>query len=97
MIGRLIFSESDFDVLIVKLDRLLHFSINPDAMVMNMVIDAQTAAMLAACALCIGAEVLLGSRFRRYRLLRKNGIILLLLGMCAAFGSTGLGGVYGAR
>ena len=97
VIGRLIFSESDFDVLMFKLDRLVHFSINPDALVMNMVIDARTGLLLAAAAVCIGAEVLLGSRFRRYRLLRKKWIMLLLLGVCAVFGSTGLGGVYGAR
>ena len=97
VIGRLIFSESNIDVLLDKLDQLLHFSVNADALVLNMVVDGQTSVMLAAGALCIGMEVILGVRFRRYRLLRKKWAMLALLALCVLFGSTGLGGVYGAR
>lgn len=97
VIGRLIFSESDTSVLLDKLKRLSHFSFNADALVMNMVVDGQTLALLALGALCIGMEVVLGARFRRYRLLRKKSTLVVLLCLCAVFGSTGLGGVYGAR
>lgn len=97
VIGRLIFSESDFEVLVEKLSRLLHFSVTPDSLALNMIVDARSGTMLAAGAACITAEILLGPRFRRYRLLRKRVIMLPLIAICFLFGTTGLGGVYGAR
>ncbi len=98
VIGRLIFSESDTQFLLIKLERLLlHFSVSQDAMVMNMIVDWQSVVMLGFGGLCVAAEVLSGVRFRRYRLLRKKWIMLLQLLCCLAIGSTGLGGVYGAR
>ena len=97
ILGRLIFSEADSALLLFKLQQLCHLASNDDAWLLHLTLDRKTTLILAGVLLWLLAEVWFPRCHRNYRLLRCHWMPLLLLGLCAAFGNSGLGGVYGAR
>jgi hypothetical protein len=97
VLGRLIFSEADTSTLLFKLRQLLHFASDGDAWLVHMTLDGKTCAILAGALLWLLAEAILPRRHGNYRLLRRKWMPLVLLGLCLAFGNSGLGSVYGAR
>ncbi len=96
LFGRLIFSESDMALLWLKCQNLFNWGAEA-AWLPHLTPDANTWARLALAVLCLLAEPCLPRQFRRYKLLRRGGATLLLIGACLWLGQTGLGGVYGAR
>lgn len=95
--GRLIFSEADSALLLLKLQQLFLWHSDADAWLWHLTLDGKTRLILGACLLWLLAEVVLPRRLRHYRLLRKPWMTPLLAALCLAFGNSGLGSVYGAR
>jgi hypothetical protein len=97
LLGRLIFSESDSDMLLLKLRQLAQFAWSADAWLLHLTLDTKVSIMLALAGAYLAGEVLLPRHFGDYKILRNKWAMLILLGLCLALGQTGLGGVYGAR
>ncbi len=95
VLGRLIFSESDSQTLLLKLKNLFVFSSSENALLPNLSLDTTTAVILVAALGWVLTEVV--SNRKNYTLLRKPWVTLALIVLCAFLGKTGLGGVYGAR
>jgi hypothetical protein len=98
VIGRLIFSESSTALLGQKLQQLFfNFSFSPQAWLFNLKVDGQSLLLLAIVASCVVLEVFAKRSRQRYQWFRQKWVTPLLLLMSIFLGSTGLGGVYGAR
>ena len=107
IVGRLIFSEFDTALLLLKLDHLLlHFAITDNALVKHFELDFQTAALLSLALIYILVEIFSRRlklikfkciKFNRYKFMRNVWLWPVLIGLSIAFGSSGLGAVYGAR
>jgi alginate O-acetyltransferase complex protein AlgI len=97
VVGRLIFSEDDAQFLYTKLSSLINFTWNMDAYALNMSLDMQTWLTLAACSAIVVSEIFFPQKMFRYKLLRRNWTLFVLLGLTLGFGSTGLGSAYGTR
>jgi hypothetical protein len=97
VVGRLIFSEVDPQLLFIKLSSLINFAWNRDGYALNMSLDMQTWLTLFACTGIILTEILFPKKMFRYKLFRRNWVLLVLLGLTLEFGSTGLGSAYGSR
>jgi D-alanyl-lipoteichoic acid acyltransferase DltB (MBOAT superfamily) len=98
IIGRLIFSEPNTALLGLKLKQLFfNFSLSPQTWLFNLKVDGQTLLLLSMVFVCVALEIF-GKRSRqRYQWLRQKWVTPLLLLLSIFLGSTGLGGVYGAR
>lgn len=96
LFGRLIFSESDTALLLLKCQHLFDWSAEA-AWLPYLTPDGKTWARLGLALLCLLAEPCLRQRFRRYKLLRHGWATAGLVLLCLLLGQTGLGGVYGAR
>lgn len=97
LLGRLIFAESDTDMLLQKLRQLAQFAWSADAWLLHLTLDTKASLMLLLVVAYLAGEVLLPRHFGGYKILRNKWAMLILLGLCLALGQTGLGGVYGAR
>lgn len=98
IIGRLIFSESNIEVLWFKLNQLFfNFSLSPQALLLNLKISGQAGVLLGLVAVCLVLEFTARRGQGRYQGLRRKWMAPLLLLLSVFLGSTGLGGVYGAR
>ena len=98
IIGRLIFSEPSTALLGLKLKQLFfNFSLNSQAWLFNLRVDGQSLLLLAMVFVCLLLEVFGKPSRQRYQWFRQKWMtpVLLLLSIC--LGSTGIGGVYGAR
>jgi alginate O-acetyltransferase complex protein AlgI len=95
--GRLIFSEQDPILLLSKVENLLLFQWNNDAYILNLTLDTQSIIVLAASISYIGAESLLPRPFVRYRIMRNKWVLFALLSISLAYGTLGIGGIYGTR
>ncbi|MEI7457011.1 MAG: MBOAT family O-acyltransferase [Nitrosomonadales bacterium] len=97
IVGRLIFSEDDFHLLFSKLSSLISFTWNTNAYALSMSLDLQTWMTLAACSGILLSEIFFPRKMFRYKLFRRNWVLLILLGLTLGFGSSGLGSAYGNR
>ncbi|MFZ4711920.1 MAG: MBOAT family O-acyltransferase, partial [Zwartia sp.] len=98
VVGRLIFSESNTALLGLKLNQLFfNFSLDPQAWVFHLKVDGQSLFLLGMMIGCLVLEFFAKRGRRRYQWLRQKWVTPLLLLLSIFFGSTGLGGVYGAR
>ena len=96
--GRLIFSEADTALLGLKLHQLFfNFSLSPQTWLFNLKVDGQSLFLLGLMIGCVALEILASRSRRRYQWLRHKWVTPLLLLLSIFLGSTGLGGVYGAR
>ena len=95
IVGRLMFAEADSQALFIKLKHLLYLSSSEDAWLLNLSLVTKSAIVVTAALGWILTEVF--STRRNYALLRKPWVTVALIALCACFGSSGLGGVYGAR
>jgi len=96
--GRLIFSESNTALLGLKLEQLFfNFSLSPQSWLFNLKVDGQSLLLLGLVVVCVMLEVFSKRGRRRYQWLRKKWVTPSLLLLSIFLGSTGLGGVYGAR
>jgi hypothetical protein len=97
-VGRLIFSESNTALLGLKLNQLFfNFSLSPQAWVFHLKVDGQSLFLLGLLIGCVVLEIFAKRGRRRYQWLRQKWVTPLLLLLSIFLGSTGLGGVYGAR
>jgi hypothetical protein len=97
-VGRLIFSGSNTAVLGLKLKQLFfNFSLSPQTWLFHLKVDWQALFLLGVMIGCVVLEIFAKRGRRRYQWLRKKWVTPLLLLLSIFFGSTGLGGVYGAR
>lgn len=98
VIGRLIFSEPSTALLGQKLQQLFfNFSFSPQAWLFNLKVDAQSMLLLGIVVVCVVLEIFAKRSCQRYQWLRQKWVTPLLLLSSIFLGSTGLGGVYGAR
>lgn len=98
VVGRLIFSEANSDLLWLKLKQLfLNFSLSPQAWLFHLKVAGPSLALLLLVALCVALEFFTRPGRRRYQLLRQKWAMPVLVLLSIFLGSTGLGGVYGAR
>lgn len=98
VVGRLIFSEPSTALLGQKLKQLFfNFSFNPQAWLFNLKVDGQSLLLLGIIATCVILEVFAKRSRQRYQWMRQKWVTPLLLLLSIFLGSTGLGGVYGAR
>lgn len=98
IIGRLIFSEPNAALLGLKLKQLFfNFSLSPQTWLLNLKVDGQTLLLLGMVFVCVALEVFGKPSRQRYQWLRQKWVTPLLLLLSILLGSTGLGGVYGAR
>lgn len=97
LLGRLIFSESDTDLLRLKFGQLMAFTWRDDAWLLHLAVDAKEATLLVMTAAYLAAEMVFPRAMGCYKLMRQRWAILVLLAISLAWGVTGLGGVYGAR
>lgn len=98
VVGRLIFSEPSTALLGQKLKQLFfNFSFSPQAWLFNLKVDGQSLLLLAIVVACVVLEVFAKRSYQRYQWLRQKWVTPLLLLSSIFLGSTGLGGVYGAR
>jgi type IV secretory pathway TrbL component len=96
-VGRLLFSEVDPQVLWVKLQNLIFFRWAEDAFVLNMELDIQTWVTLVACFLVILVEIAFPKKMFKYKMLRQDGVLVIMLVLTLLYGSNGLGSAYGSR
>lgn len=98
VVGRLIFSEANTALLGLKLHQLFfNFSLSPQTWLFNLKVDGQSLFLLGLMIGCVVLEIFATRGRRRYQWLRQKWVTPLLLLLSIFFGSTGLGGVYGAR
>lgn len=98
IIGRLIFSEPNTALLGLKLKQLFfNFSLSPQTWLFNLKVDGQTLLLLGMVLVCVALEIFAKRSRQRYQWLRRKWVTPLLLLLSIFLGSTGLGGVYGAR
>jgi hypothetical protein len=98
VVGRLIFSEPSTALLGIKLKQLFfNFSISPQTWLLNLKVDGQSLLLLAIIVACMLLEIFAKRSRQRYQWLRQKWVTPLLLLLSICLGSTGLGGVYGAR
>ena len=98
VVGRLIFSEANTAVLGLKLKQLFfNFSLSPQTWLFHLKVDWQALFLLGVMIGCVVLEMFAKCGRRRYQWLRQKWVTPLLLLLSIFFGSTGLGGVYGAR
>jgi len=98
VVGRLIFSEPSTALLGQKLTQLFfNFSFSPQAWLFNLKVDGQSLLLLGIVVACVVLEVFAKRSRQRYQWLRQKWVPLFLLLSSIFLGSTGLGGVYGAR
>jgi hypothetical protein len=97
VVGRLLFSEDDPQILWVKLQNLILFRWTEDAFVLNMGLDIQTWLTLSACFSVILLEIIFPRKMFQYKILRQDGVLAILLVLTLLYGSNGLGSAYGSR
>ena len=98
VIGRLIFSEPNTALLGLKFRQLFfNFSLSPQSWLFNLKVDGQSQLLLGLVIAVVVLEVFSKGSRRRYQWLRQKWVTPSLLLMSIFLGSTGLGGVYGAR
>jgi hypothetical protein len=98
VVGRLIFSEADTALLGIKLHQLFfNFSLSPQTWLFHLKVNGQSLFLLCLVLGCVALEIGAKRGRRRYQWLRTKWVTPLLLLLSILFGSTGLGGVYGAR
>ncbi len=98
VVGRLIFSEPSTALLGQKLQQLFfNFSFSSQAWLFNLKVDGQSLLLLGIVVACVVLEVCAKRNCQRYQWLRQKWVTPLLLLSSIFLGSTGLGGVYGAR
>lgn len=98
VVGRLIFSESNNALLLLKLNQLFfNFSLSPQAWVFHLKADGQSLFLLSLMIGCVVLEIFAKRGRRRYQWLRQKWMTPMLLVLSVCLGSTGLEGVYGAR
>jgi len=98
VVGRLIFSEPSTAFLAQKLKQLFfNFSFSPQAWLFNLKVDGQSLLLLGIVVACVVLEVFAKRSRQRYQWFRQKWVTPLLLLLSIFLGSTGLGGVYGAR
>ena len=98
VVGRLIFSEANSDLLWLKLKQLFfNFSLSPQTWLFHLKVAGPSIALLLLVALFVALEFCARSGRRRYQLLRQRWTTPVLVLLSILLGSTGLGGVYGAR
>ena len=95
VLGRLMFSEADSQTLLLKLRNLFAWTSSENAWLLNLSLDTKTEVILAGALAWVLTEIF--SNRKKYTLLRKPWVTTILIVLCAFFGSSGLGGVYGAR
>jgi alginate O-acetyltransferase complex protein AlgI len=98
VIGRLIFSEPNAALLGLKLKQLFfNFSLSPETWLFNLKVGGQSLLLLGIVIVCVMLEIFAKRSRQRYQWLRQKWVTPLLLLLSIFLGSTGLGGVYGAR
>ncbi|MDP1870162.1 MAG: MBOAT family O-acyltransferase [Gallionella sp.] len=97
LVGRIIFSEDNTNLLFIKLRNLSNFEWSPDALARNISLDIQTWLTISACAGVILLEIFASNKMFQYKMLRKNWVLLFLLSLTVVYGSNGLGSAYGNR
>ena len=98
VVGRLIFSEADTALLGIKLHQLFfNFSLSPQTWLFHLKVNGQSLFLLGLMLGCVVLEIVAKRGRRRYQWLRQKWATPLLLLLSILLGSTGLGGVYGAR
>ena len=98
VVGRLIFSEANTALLGLKLHQLFfNFSLSPQTWLFNLKVDGRSLFLLGLTIGCVVLEIFARHGRRRYQWLRQKWVTPLLLLLSIFLGSTGLGGVYGAR
>jgi D-alanyl-lipoteichoic acid acyltransferase DltB (MBOAT superfamily) len=95
--GRILFAESDAVTLMEKIRALYLPGWSNEAYVLNLTLDTKTTVSVIAASVYLVTEVLFFKISHLYKYLRKTNVTILLLVLVAAFGSTGLEGVYGTR
>ena len=80
VVGRLIFSEANSDLLWLKLKQLfLNFSLSPQAWLFHLKVAGPSLALLLLVALCVALEFFTRPGRRRYQLLRQKWAMPLLV------------------
>jgi len=97
IIGRLIFSEIDPHLLFIKLGSLMTADLSDPPLVRDIVLSNTAALLLVVALAVIWGEAAKVRSFRRYRIYRTGWNSIALLVFVIFFGSSGLGGIYGAR
>ena len=98
VIGRLIFSEPNAALLGLKLKQLFfNFSLSPQTWLFNLKVGEQSLLLLGIVMTCVMLEIFAKRSRQRYQWLRQKWVTPSLLLLSLLLGSTGLGGVYGAR
>ncbi len=98
VIGRLIFSEPNAALLGLKLKQLFfNFSLSPQTWLFNLKVGGQSLLLLGIVIACVMLEIFARRSRQRYQWLRQKWVTPSLLLLSLLLGSTGLGGVYGAR
>ncbi|MEI8400282.1 MAG: MBOAT family O-acyltransferase, partial [Alcaligenaceae bacterium] len=98
VIGRLIFSEANTTLLWLKLKQLFfNFSLSPQTWLFHLKVDERSLLLLGLAIFCLAIEIFAKRGHWRYQFLRQRWAVPSLALLSIFLGSTGLGGVYGAR
>jgi alginate O-acetyltransferase complex protein AlgI len=97
IIGRLMFSELDYDLLLRKLYAVATIEFSEPLMLRELTFTRPDLLLIGFALAVIVGEVTSVRSFRRYRIYRTGWYSIAILVLTALLGAAGIGGVYGTR
>lgn len=97
IIGRLIFSELDHNLLLRKLYAVITMDVSGPLMLRELTFSKPELFLIGLALAVIVGEVTRARSFRRYRIYRTGWRSIVILILTALLGAAGIGGVYGTR
>ena len=97
VIGRLIFSELDHNLLLRKLYAVITMDVSGPLMLRELTFSKPELFLIGLALAVIVGEVTRARSFRRYRIYRTGWRSIVILILTALLGAAGIGGVYGTR